>query len=73
MESYILFNFDDTSLIFEWNQSKTVNVYYKEQYFNEEKNCLDCFSFGYTKQTDPTFQEAKKHIEEYIKENDITC
>lgn len=59
----IIFDFPELDVIFEWNESKTVNVYNRE----DRSRCIDTFSFSFEKNI-IEFSEAKEHIQDYIKE-----
>jgi len=59
----IIFDYPEYDIIFEWNESKTVNVYYRE----DRENCIESFSFSHEKNK-IEFDEAKKQIQDHIKE-----
>ena len=60
----IIFDYPQLDVIFEWNESKTVNIYYKD----DRENCIDTFSFSHEKNK-ISFNEAKGMILDHIKEN----
>ena len=60
----IIFDYPQLDVIFQWNESKTVNIYHKD----DKENCIDTFSFSHEKNK-ISFNEAKGMILDHIKEN----